>query len=119
MQLDIGEIMFVSYSLNDFGNNSKFKEFGYMCFKSDRDLHLLQDYLNDVLWKREPKIFQITQYSDAPEHYVYVHRKGVFRTIKWDHPLNSVDDICDLYIALHDKYQFTNILGFIPIGESE
>lgn len=113
--------MFISYKLdNSFGN-----KYGYMCFKKDVldkiDLINVQKYLEDCLWKQNSEILYIIRLfnEDIKKYHVYIYtdstdEDGVYRTIEYDGELKDVEDIGKLYIYLHDKYGFTNILGFVP-----
>lgn len=98
--------MFVSYRSEE-GN------YGYMCFTDGYvKVDKLHEYIEDRLF-RKASIQFISRYSDKKEHWVQMYTDGIYRNELIKMPLGDVEEVGDLYIYLHRKYGFTNILGFL------
>lgn len=112
--------MFISYKINDTNELTNNSDYGYMVFRKDAleklKLPEVQAYLDERLWRQNPEILHIIRFNqDAKKYYVWMSTDGVHRTIEYDGELKDVEDVGTLYSFLHNKYGFTNILGFIPI----
>ena len=99
--------MFVSYKLKE--------GFGYMCIGQEVNVwDNLLEFIRHKTHDQEAKLIYAHSYSNHPRHYVWIYTDGVYRTEDYFGPLKDVGDVDKLYKVLHEKYGFTNILGFIP-----
>lgn len=99
-------IMFVSYSIDD-------KEFGFMCFKENISIKVIYDYICDRLWRRKIKIIYASKFSSDIKNKVIFHTSGKYSSEVINKPIRDVEDVDKIYIYLHDKYGYSNILGFV------
>jgi hypothetical protein len=63
---------------------------------------------------RDASILYISQYSSACRNYVWFNTGSIKQTVLYEGTLKDVEDIGHLYLFLHRKYGFSNILGFLP-----
>jgi len=96
--------MFVSYKIKD-------DQYGFMCFSSIGNTKKLKEYIEDRVF-RDIALQFISKYSKKTKHTIQTYTSGVFRSIIWDNSLKDVEEINDLYLYLHRKYGFTNILSY-------
>lgn len=98
--------MFVSYSIDN-------KEYGYMCFKENISIKTIYAYICDLLWNRDIRILYASYFSSNIKNKVIFHTSGKYSSEVINKPIRDVEDVGKVYIYLHDKYGFSNILGFV------